>query len=69
MMKVEMHDLNSFVACFWHTGDQQWEGVVTEDLNIVEVNIIKSDHAILLLRKSDFVQHAQVSNESSREPR
>lgn len=69
MMKVEMHNVDSFIACFWHTGDRQWEGIVTDELNNMEVNIIKSDQAILLLRKSDCVQRAQVSNESSREPR
>jgi hypothetical protein len=68
MMKVEMqiHGFNSFAACFWQTSDLQWEGVVTQDINDMEVKIIKSEHAILLLRKSDFLQHAEVSNESSR---
>ncbi|MDD4802628.1 MAG: hypothetical protein PHF24_06790 [Syntrophomonas sp.] len=66
MIKVEMHDFESLVACFWHTGDQQWEGVVTEDLHNLEVNIIKSDRAVILLRKSDCEERCQVSGQSSR---
>lgn len=69
ILKVETHDCSSFVACFWHTEGQDWEGLITSELSNMEVSIIKSDQAIILLRKSDFVQPAGVSNGSNHVPR
>ena len=61
MVKVETHDCRSFVACFWNTGNKEWEGIVSNKLENMNVSIIKSDHAIILLRKSDSIE--SVSNE------
>lgn len=69
MMKVEMHDVHSFVGCFWNFGNSEWGGVLSKFLENMDVSIIKTEHAILLLRKEDFDVPVQSSSENNRVPR
>ncbi len=64
-MKVDILDLDSFVACFWQVKAEKWEGVINKVIENGEVSVIKSDKAIILFRKSDFVQPVAVSSENN----
>lgn len=50
-IKVETYDFNLVVACLWKVGDKQWEGIINNEFNAGDLNIIKTEKAILLFRK------------------
>lgn len=65
MMKVDILDIDSFVACFWQVEAEKWEGVINRIKNNCDVRVIKSDKAIILLRDSDCVQPVAASSENN----
>lgn len=63
-IKVETYDFNLVVACLWQVDNKQWEGVINNEFNAGDLNIIKTEKAILLFRK-DPAGPAQPSSGSS----
>ncbi len=63
-IKVETYDFNQIVACLWQVNDKQWKGVINNKIDTGDLNVIKTDKAILLFRQ-DSAGPAQLSNESS----
>lgn len=63
-IKVETYDFNLVVACLWQVDDKQWEGVINNEFDAGDLNVIKTDKAILLFRK-DPAGPAQPSSGSS----
>jgi len=61
LVKVETCPMKSLVGCFWHKGST-WEGVLEPDLDNLEIRVIKSENAILLLRKNQIGEPGQSSN-------
>lgn len=63
-IKVETYDFNLVVACLWQVGDKQWEGVINTEFDAGDLNVIKTEKAILLFRK-DSAGLAQPSSGSN----
>ena len=63
-IKLETYDFNLVVACLWQVDDKQWEGVINNEFDAGELDVIKTEKAILLFRK-DHAGSAQPSSGSS----
>ena len=50
-IKLETYDFNLVVACLWQVDDKQWEGVINNEFDAGELDVIKTEKAILLFRK------------------
>ncbi len=63
-IKLETYDFNLVVACLWQVDDKQWEGVINNEFDAGELDVIKTEKAILLFRK-DSAGLAQPSSGSN----
>lgn len=46
---METSDFKSIVGCFWQNENGKWEGVLKQDLEQVDLKVLKRSGVILLL--------------------
>lgn len=51
-LKVDLYEFNHVVGLFWRSADDEWKGVVNEKLDQGEVQVIRNDGIVLLIKST-----------------
>jgi len=65
-IKVDTHNFDYVVGCFWQLNGKVWEGVLNSKVDLSQLKIIQNEKTIIFYR--DFAEPGTVSNGNNQLP-